>query len=132
MSNSKQIVANIQKAAQIDIPTALGKGLNKAGLTVEREAKNNAEYASVRNSLTHSVVGNEVKIFSTLDHAPYIEAGTGIYATMGSKAKQIPWVYYNVKAGQFFTTEGMEAKPFLKPAVQNNLSAILKCFEGLL
>ena len=131
-SNSNQIKANIQKAANIDIPRALTKGLEQAGLGVERAAKENAQYDSVRNSLTHAVVGNEVKIFSTLDHAPYIEAGTGIYATLGSNAKKIPWVYYNPKAGHCVTTYGMEAKPFLKPAVQSNLSAILNCFEGLI
>lgn len=52
------------------------------------------------------------------EHAIYNEYGTGIYATGpgGSRAKEIPWVYYNEATGQFYTTYGLRPQPFMQPA----------------
>ena len=133
-SNSNQIKANINKAAQIDIPMAIQKGLERACLGIERAAKENAPSGptkNLRNSISHRVQGNEGIVFAGAPYAPYVEAGTGIHATMGSNAKEIPWRYCDA-AGNWHTTSGMVAQPFLKPARDNNLSAIFKCFEGLL
>ena len=58
----------------------------------------------------------------------YQEYGTGIYAgeadpqfpgqemSRGSRAKQIPWVYF--KNGQFYTTYGNKPQPFMRPAYE--------------
>lgn len=48
-------------------------------------------------------------------YAIYLEFGTGIYATKGSRAKKIPWTYY--KDGRFYTTYGMVAQPFWYPSL---------------
>ena len=132
-NNAKQIAANIDKVAMVDLPQALTRGLEKACLTIERSAKANAPghgTGNLRSSITHKVVLDTGYVFSTIDYAPYVEAGTGIYATMGSRAKKIPWVYCDA-AGNWHTTSGMTARPFLKPARDSNISAIMKCFEGL-
>lgn len=50
------------------------------------------------------------------DYAIYVEFGTGIYATRGSSAKKIPWVYKNAW-GEFVTTYGSPAQPFWLPAM---------------
>lgn len=134
MSNAREIANNISKAAQIDIPRAILKGLEKSCLTIERSAKDNAPHGptgNLRSSISHKVQGNEGIVFANEPYAPYVEAGTGVHATMGSRAKKIPWVYCDA-AGNWHTTEGMVAQPFLKPARDSNLSAILKCFEGLI
>lgn len=47
-------------------------------------------------------------------YAIYIEYGTGIHATGpgGSRAKKIPWTYFNTRWGRFVTTSGMKKQPF--------------------
>ena len=133
-NNAAQIAANIRNAAEVELPKALTKGLEKACLEIERAAKSNIKHSptgNLRNSISHQVQADTGIVFAGADYAPYVECGTGIHATMGSKAKQIPWRYCDA-AGNWHTTYGMVARPFLKPARDNNLSAIMKCFEGLI
>ena len=133
-SNSNQIKANIQRAAQVDIPNALGKGLERACLIVERSAKSNApvQTGTLRNSISHKVnIGSlEGVIGTNLDYAPYVEVGTGIYSTQGG-GRQGGWFYIDAEGNGHFTM-GSHPQPYLKPAVDENLSAILNCFEGLI
>lgn len=133
-SNSNQIIANINKAAQVDIPNALGKGLEKACLTVERSAKSKApvQTGALRSSITHKVsIGSlEGVIGTNIDYAPYVEIGTGVYSTMGG-GRQGGWKYVDAEGNGHFTM-GSRPQPYLKPSVDENLSAILKCFEGLI
>ncbi len=133
-SNAAQIVANITKAAQIDIPEAIGKGIENACLVVEASAKSKApvKTGNLRSSITHKVtpLAMEGVIGTAIDYAPYVEVGTGIYSTMGG-GRQGGWVYVDA-SGQGHHTMGSRPQPFLKPAVDSNLSAIMKCFEGLL
>jgi len=133
-NNSRQIAANINKAAQIDIPQALAKGLEQACLVVERAAKMEApvQTGTLRSSISHkvSIGSSEGVIGSTVDYAPYVEIGTGIYSSMGG-GRQGGWVYYDASGERHFTM-GSHPHPFLKPAMDNNLSAIMKCFEGLI
>ena len=134
MNNSKEIAANINKAAQIDVPMALAKGIEKACLVVERSAKANAPVRSgtLRSSITHqvSMPSLEGVVGTALDYAPYVEIGTGIYSSMGG-GRQGGWKYVDAEGNGHFTM-GSRPRPFLKPAMETNLSAILKCFEGLI
>ncbi len=50
------------------------------------------------------------------DYAIFVEWGTGIFATQGSKAKKIPWTYKNAD-GEWVTTHGSPAQPFWFPAL---------------
>ena len=79
-----------------------------------------------------SVDGDEGVIYASAEYAPYVECGTGIYATKGG-GRTTPWVYpYAGKGGtQFATTRGQKAQPFLEPALQQNTTKIKNCFEGL-
>lgn len=135
-SNASQIVANIQKAANVDVPQKLAQGLEQACLVVERAAKNTTppkvQTGNLRNSITHKVSQGSLEgvIGSTADYAPYVELGTGEHASMGG-GRQGGWWYVDA-AGEWHHTFGSKPYPFLKPARDNNLSAILKCFEGLI
>lgn len=133
-NNAKQIAANIQKVAQVDLPMAVSKGLENACLVVERSAKSNApvQTGALRSSISHKVnMGSmEGVIGSTVEYAPYVEIGTGIYSTQGG-GRQGGWFYVDA-SGQGHFTMGSHPQPFLKPAMDTNLSAILKCFEGLI
>lgn len=76
--------------------------------------KNSIEWSLSDDGLTGTVlVGQE--------YAVYVEFGTGIYATGpgGSKAKKIPWTYFNERYDRWITTEGMRAQPFWFPAVDS-------------
>ena len=132
--NSRVIASNIQRAANVDIPLAIAKGLERACLVVERSAKSNApvQTGTLRSSITHKVSPGSLEgvVGTTVDYAPYVEIGTGIYSSMGT-GRQGGWVYYDAEGNRHFTM-GSHPKPFLKPAVDDNLSAIMKCFEGLL
>jgi len=133
-TNAKQIAANIEKAAHVDIPLALTKGLENACLLIERSAKANAPVRSgnLRSSITHRVtpMALEGVVGSTIDYAPYVEIGTGVYSSMGGGRKG-GWFYVDAE-GNGHWTEGSHPQPFLKPAMDNNISAIMKCFEGLI
>lgn len=133
-NNAKQIAANIEKAAQVDLPLKLAQGIEKACLVIERSAKASApvKTGNLRSSITHRVnqVGLEGVVGSTIDYAPYVEIGTGVYSSQGGGRKG-GWVYYDA-AGERHFTMGSHPHPFLKPAMDNNLSAIMRCFEGLI
>ena len=133
-NNASQIAANINKVAQVDLPQKLAQGLEQACLVVERAAKSKApvQTGNLRNSITHKVSQPSLEgvVGATATYAPYVEIGTGIYSTQGG-GRQGGWVYVDA-SGQGHFTMGSRPQPFLKPAMDNNLSAIMKCFEGLI
>jgi HK97 gp10 family phage protein len=133
-NNAKQIAANIDKVANVDLPMKLGKGIDKACLVIERAAKSNApvQTGTLRNSITHKVAPMVLEgvVGTNVMYAPYVEIGTGIYSSMGG-GRNTPWLYTDAKGVTHFT-RGSHPHPFLKPAMDENISAILKCFEGLI
>ncbi|MCE4987205.1 MULTISPECIES: HK97-gp10 family putative phage morphogenesis protein [Staphylococcus] len=49
-------------------------------------------------------------------YAVYVNYGTGIYATKGSRAHRIPWTYKDPN-GKWHTTYGQMPQPFWEPAI---------------
>lgn len=78
---------------------------------------------NLRNSITHDTVANDhsitIAVGSAVQYAPYVELGTGVYAENGT-GRKTPWRYQDAK-GDWHTTSGMPARPFLRPAVENHL-----------
>lgn len=60
----------------------------------------------------------EAVIYTNCEYAPYVEYGTGIYATQGH-GRETPWIYPYIKDGEqkFATTRGQRANPFLGTAL---------------
>lgn len=90
----------------------------------------------LRNSITNTYVkkgelGGEVTIGTNVEYAVYVHEGTGKYATGGSGAKNIPWVYMG-SDGKFHATSGMQPNRFLKKALQNHVSAYEKIAKSFL
>ena len=113
---------------------AIQRGLKQACFIVEAEAKKKAPKGNgdLRRSITSKVEGDTGKIFTTLEYAPYVEYGTGLFAENGNGRKDVPWVY-ETEDGQFFTTYGMQPQPFMRPALNNNIEKIKKAIgEALL
>ena len=52
------------------------------------------------------------------EYGIYVEMGTGQYVDGGRKT---PWVYKDEKTGEWVTTRGQKAQPYLKPAITDHI-----------
>ena len=70
------------------------------------------------NSITHTVDTNEQTAYigTNSEYATYVEMGTGKYYP-GGRSK--PWSYQD-ENGNWHTTSGQRAQPYLKPAVADH------------
>lgn len=83
--------------------------------TVESTNVQHYSGGTLRQSITHKVMGDEVYIGTNLEYAPYVEHGTGIYADSGH-GRQSPWVWRD-QNGDYHWTCGIEPQHFLLKAV---------------
>ena len=115
--------------------TALLDALEKACTGVEGAAKRRAPVrtSTLRNNIKHDIVESEMTgyVGTSVPYAPYVEIGTGIYSSQGD-GRKTPWIYTDPATGKSVFTRGSYPHPFLKPAMDENKSAIEKCFEGIL
>ncbi|MCD8208418.1 MAG: HK97 gp10 family phage protein [Bacteroidales bacterium] len=104
------------------------RALEECGLTAEGYAQASCpvDTGNLRNSITHEVEDHEVAIGTNCEYAPYVELGTGIYYSGG---RQDPWVYQDSK-GNWHLTNGMEAQPYLKPAVADHTDTYKNIIES--
>lgn len=74
----------------------------------------------LKNSITHQVDEEEkvVYIGTPKEYGIYVEMGTGQYVDGGRKT---PWVYKDPKTGEWVTTKGQKAQPYLKPAITDHI-----------
>ena len=109
---------------------ALSQALGRACALVERSAKEKApkDSGELRRSITSEIRGNEGVIFTTLEYAPYVEYGTGLFAENGGR-KDVPWCYQDDK-GEWHTTSGMKPQPFMRPAFDENREQIIEIIKG--
>lgn len=118
------------------LPEVLEKAMEQACLTVQRQAQKNCpvDNGQLRASITYEVEiadkDAEGVVGTDFDYAPYAHEGTGIYAANGN-GRQTSWTYQKAD-GTWCTTKGQRPNPFLKKAVNETKSDILKCFEGVI
>lgn len=99
--------------------------LEACGLIAEGNAKlyltnsGAVDTGTLRNSVTHKVVPEELACYigTNIEYAPYIEFGTGIYYAGGRRTS---WTYQD-RNGDWHLTNGMKARPFIKPAVADHV-----------
>lgn len=115
----------------------LGNALEKACALVERSAKQKAPKGTgeLRNSITSRIdtTGGEISgvVYTPVEYAPYVEFGTGLFAEGGNGRKDVPWAYKDEK-GEWHSTSGMHPQPFLRPALDDNRTQIIKILrEGM-
>lgn len=82
---------------------------------------------TLQKSITHKVVDDTVYVGSNVEYAPYVELGTGIYATDGNGRKS-PWVWID-KNGKAHYTRGMEPKHMLKKSIADHLDEYKKIIK---
>ena len=111
----------------------VGKALGKACAVVERAAKQKAPkgIGELRRSITSKVEGEKGIVYTPLEYAPYVEYGTGLYAEEGGRT-DVPWCYQDDE-GEWHTTSGMEPRPYMRPALNENREVIKRILkEGLM
>ena len=134
------------------------RGLNDAVMLVERSAKQFAPKGELRNSIASKIEGLSGYVYTPLEYAPYVEYGTGLFATgEGGGRKEVPWVYVEnqeasgrgktihtkesaaqavaylrSKGLPAFSSYGQKPQPYMRPALDTNKETILKLLgEGL-
>lgn len=114
-----------------ELENAVLRWLEASGMTIETAAKDNLTKnksvgtGNLRRSVTHLVATDKKSVYIGVPQGPesygiHVECGTGKYYPGG---RQTPWVYQDAK-GQWHLTHGQRAKPFLKPAVTDNVKKI--------
>lgn len=91
----------------------------------------------LKNSITHRVVVSGAKtsehavyVGTNVAYAPYVEFGTGKYASNGN-GRATPWVYRDDE-GKFHRTSGMKARPFLRRGISENVKKYKQIAEDSL
>ena len=116
---------NNSSAALSALAHAEGNALTAIGITAERYAKENITSAGIvdsgrlLNSISFVVEGKSVYIGTNVPYAVWHEVGTGIHASDGQGRKS-KWVYFDPIKGQFFTTNGVKPRHFLKRAAEEH------------
>ncbi len=111
----------------------IGVALEAAAVQSESHAKSiitqekRVDTGALRNSVTHSVSGDNAYIGSNLEYAVYNELGTGIYASQGG-GRQTPW-YFVGRDGKRHRTVGMKPIHFLKRAIEEHQSEYKSIIE---
>ncbi len=136
MADNNDFVKSIENAT-LKIILEATKNMEKVCLLVERDAKKNCpvDQGPLRASIQYNVSLNDDEIigsiFSSLEYAPYVHQGTGIYAVNGD-GRKTPWKY-EVKAGKYkgwHITKGQRPNPFLDKAKLDNKNKISKVLSG--
>jgi HK97 gp10 family phage protein len=113
-------------------------GLKKACALVEQSAKEKApnNTGELRRSITSQIEndGEELRgiVYTPLLYAPYVEFGTGLFATGEAGGREdVPWCYKDDE-GNWHTTSGMKPQPYLNPALDENREEVIKLIREAL
>lgn len=112
---------------------AIQAALTKSCLLVETDAVKNAPKVDgmLRQSITSKVEGLTGIVYTPLEYAPYVEYGTGLFATgKGGGRTDVPWVYQDEKTGEWIATSGQHPQPYLRPALDTNREKIIELLGG--
>lgn len=130
--NSQQVLDALENAANVALEEIGLRAEGYAALltpvgTPESTGVMGYQGGTLRKSITHKVVGDEVYIGTNVDYAPYVEYGTGIYASDGTGRKN-PWVWID-KNGKGHYTRGMKPNHMLKKAASEHTEEYKKVIE---
>lgn len=112
-------------------------GMGKACATVEAAAKQKApkDTGALRRSITSKIEADgmtiEGDIYTSLEYAPYVEYGTGLFAESGN-GRKTGWGYKDDEDNWHYT-HGQHPQPYMRPALNENREKIITLIkEGLL
>lgn len=137
MSNEE--FKNSCESAKMQMNIQLRKNINKCCMLIKRDAIKNCpvDMGILRASIFFRTIYNlnlvKGAIASSLEYAPYVHQGTGIYAVNGD-GRKTPWKY-KVESGKYMgwhKTKGQKPQPFLEKAKISNILTIQEILgEGL-
>ena len=112
------ITDNSDKVLQ-ELESKTAVALEAIGITAEGFAKKKTPVGhpyggTLRQSISHAIQGDECYIGTNVSYAPYVELGTGIYATDG-KGRRSPWSYKD-RQGKWHRTRGMRPHHMIRDA----------------
>ncbi len=136
-SNATEVIQDLERIKgkkQQEIASAFFKCLYLLQNSARRKTPVNTGWlrSSWHHVLQRKRVGKEWQYVGTVGtnvkYAPYVEFGTGIYATNG-KGRKTPWVYHlNADVGKykqgFYRTSGQKPKLMLITAWKDNIEQI--------
>lgn len=130
MALSTDVGAKIDEFLNSGFEEIMEEKLKLACAVIEGNAKSRCpvDTGRLRNSITYKVEGLEGAVGTNVVYAPYMEVGTGIYASAGNGRKS-PWVYKKLD-GTFVKTNGNKPTHFLENGANASKSQIIKLFEG--
>lgn len=103
-----------------EMEDAILRALERCGEQAEGYAVDLAPFdkSNLKNSISHDVDMKEKAAYvgTNSEYGPYVELGTGKYYRGG---RQDPWSYKD-EEGNWHTTSGQPARPYLKPAVADH------------
>ena len=108
--------------------TGVRSAMGRCCALVERTAKQKApkDTGALRNSIESQIeeIGDDVVgiVFTTLEYAPYVEYGTGLFAENGGRS-DVPW-HYQDDEGNWHSTNGQHPQPYMRPALIENREKI--------
>ncbi len=127
-NHTQEVKDQLERAIQTALKTV---GTQAVAHAVEEiTAVGAVDTGRLRSSITSEVEDKTVYLGTNVYYAPYVELGTGIYASNGSGRKS-SWVYKD-EDGNWHRTSGMKARPFIKPAIEKNQSEYRQIFEEAL
>lgn len=116
-----ELIINTDKVLE-GLDDAVLRALERIGLQAEGYAIDlvPVDTGNLKNSITHTVDEAEKVAYvgTPNEYAVYVEMGTGMYVDGGRKT---PWVYKDEKTGEWVTTRGQKAQPYLKPAITEHI-----------
>lgn len=118
--NTDAVIDNLERNAAVMLEE-LGHRVEdymKAGTPVGTTESTGVERyigGTLRQRMTHIVIGYELYVGSNVSYAVYVEYGTGIYASDGSGRKS-PWVWRD-KNGDYHWTRGIHPQHMILNAV---------------
>ena len=129
LEGADNVLSALNKIANTErLNTALGKCCALVELTAKKKAPKDT--GELRRSITSKVEDNQGIVFTTLEYAPYIEYGTGLFAENGGR-KDVPWNYKDDK-GEWHSTSGMKPQPYMRPALDESRTKIIEALkEGI-
>lgn len=136
MSEYTDFEASVDNAT-LEIIRRLGANMEKACLVVERSAKQKCpvDQGTLRADIHHAVETNTEAVTgaigNSLEYAPFVHEGTGIYAKNG-RGRKTPWKF-KAASGKYkgwHTTKGQKPNPYLEDAKQESLSKISAILAG--
>lgn len=131
MEGLEEVLGMIQDVADVQWAE---KGLQKASALVARAAIEKApkDTGELRRSITSKVEDLKGVVYTTLLYAPYIEYGTGLFAEgEGGGRQDVPWNYQDDE-GEWHSTSGMKARPYMNPALVESREEIIRLIREAL